>query len=43
MESYKEKNKNHLQQTGNEYYDYHKKMKGHDEDAAENPSSFMTF
>jgi hypothetical protein len=44
MERYKENHGNHLQQAGNEYYEYLKKMKKDNaEDAAEYPASFMTF
>jgi hypothetical protein len=44
MEKYKGNHDNHLQQAGNEYYEYLKKMrKDNAEDAAEYPASFMTF
>jgi len=44
MEKYKENKGNHLQQVGNEYYEYLKKMKrDNTEDAAEYSASFMTF
>lgn len=44
MEKYNENRDNHLQQAGNEYYEYLKKMKkDHAEDAAEYTASFMTF
>jgi hypothetical protein len=44
MENYKENHGNHLEQAGNEYYEYLKKMKrDNSEDAAEYTASFMTF
>ena len=44
MERYKKDQNNHLQQSGNEYYEYLKKMKKDQaEDASEYLSSCMTF
>ena len=41
---YKENHNKHLQQAGNEYYEYLNKMKGeHAEDTAEYSTMFMTF
>jgi hypothetical protein len=44
LERYKKNQNSHLQQSGNDYYEYLKKMKKDQaEDASEYLSSFMTF